>query len=462
MQINKGKLIHIVGIGGIGMSGIAEILNDLGYLVQGSDIAINTNITRLKKKKIKVFIGHKKENIQDAELVVYSSAIKKSNSELKESKTRNIPIISRAEALSQIANLKKTIAISGSHGKTTTTSLIATVLNSANYNPTVINGGIINQFGTNTKLGNGEWMVIEADESDGTFVKLPSTISVVTNIDHEHLDYYKSFSNLKSHFKNFLTQVPFYGFAVVCIDDEVTRKLVNSVTSTKLIKYGFHKSSDVSASNIHYLKDKVRFDVYFKQTKKLIRDISLPLFGDYNIRNSLAAIAICSNLNVPDKIIKQSLSKYKGVERRLTKLWSSKKITIIDDYAHHPTEIENVLRGLKKSYKKTKMVCIFQPHRFSRMVNLKTQFTKCFKSANHVFVSDVYRAGEKKPKNFKMSSFTKRLSENSKVKVSHYSSNNDLLNLIDYKYHILFVFLGAGTVTSWAKQFSETLKKIDE
>ena len=462
MQINKGKLIHIVGIGGIGMSGIAEILNDLGYLVQGSDISINTNITRLKKKKIKVFIGHKKENIQDAELVVYSSAIKKSNSELKESKTRNIPIISRAEALSQIANLKKTIAISGSHGKTTTTSLIATVLNSANYNPTVINGGIINQFGTNTKLGNGEWMVIEADESDGTFVKLPSTISVVTNIDHEHLDYYKSFSNLKSHFKNFLTQVPFYGFAVVCIDDEVTRKLVNSVTSTKLIKYGFHKSSDVRASNIYYLKDKVRFDVFFKKTKKLIRDISLPLFGDYNIRNSLAAIAICSNLNVPDKIIKQSLSKYKGVERRLTKLWSSKKITIIDDYAHHPTEIENVLRGLKKSYKKTKMVCIFQPHRFSRMVNLKTQFTKCFKSANHVFVSHVYRAGEKKPKNFKMLSFTKRLSENSKVKVSHYSSNNDLLNLIDYKYHILFVFLGAGTVTNWAQQFSETLKKIDE
>ena len=237
MQINKRKLIHIVGIGGIGMSGIAEILNDLGYLVQGSDIAINTNITRLKKKKIKVFIGHKKENIQDAELLVYSSAIKKSNSELKESKARNIPIISRAEALSQIANLKKTIAISGSHGKTTTTSLIATVLNSANYNPTVINGGIINQFGTNTKLGNGEWMVIEADESDGTFVKLPSTISVVTNIDHEHLDYYKSFSNLKSHFKNFLTQVPFYGFAVVCIDDEVTRKLVKSVTSTKLIKF---------------------------------------------------------------------------------------------------------------------------------------------------------------------------------------------------------------------------------
>ena len=462
MQINKRKLIHIVGIGGIGMSGIAEILNDLGYLVQGSDISINTNITRLKKKKIKVFIGHKRDNIKDAELVVYSSAIKKSNSELKESKTRNIPIISRAEALSQIANLKKTIAISGSHGKTTTTSLIATVLNSANYNPTVINGGIINQFGTNTKLGNGEWMVIEADESDGTFVKLPSTISVVTNIDHEHLDYYKSFSNLKSHFKNFLTQVPFYGFAVVCIDDEVTRKLVNSVTSTKLIKYGFHKSSDVCASNIYYLKDKVRFDVFFKKTKKLIRDISLPLFGDYNIRNSLAAIAICSNLNVPDKIIKQSLSKYKGVDRRLTKLWSSKKITIIDDYAHHPTEIENVLRGLKKSYKKTKMICIFQPHRFSRMVNLKTQFTKCFKSANHVFVSDVYQAGEKKPKNFKMSSFTKRLSENSKVKVSHYSSNNDLLNLIDYKYHILFVFLGAGTVTSWAKQFSETLKKIDE
>ena len=342
MQINKGKLIHIVGIGGIGMSGIAEILNDLGYLVQGSDISINTNITRLKKKKIKVFIGHKKENIQDAELVVYSSAIKKSNSELKESKTRNIPIISRAEALSQIANLKKTIAISGSHGKTTTTSLIATVLNSANYNPTVINGGIINQFGTNTKLGNGEWMVIEADESDGTFVKLPSTISVVTNIDHEHLDYYKSFSNLKSHFKNFLTQVPFYGFAVVCIDDEVTRKLVNSVTSTKLIKYGFHKSSDVRASNIYYLKDKVRFDVFFKKTKKLIRDISLPLFGDYNIRNSLAAIAICSNLNVPDKIIKQSLSKYKGVERRLTKLWSSKKITIIDDYAHHPLSLIHI------------------------------------------------------------------------------------------------------------------------
>ena len=461
MQINKRKLIHIVGIGGIGMSGIAEILNDLGYLVQGSDIAINTNITRLKKKKIKVFIGHKKENIQDAELVVYSSAIKKSNSELKESKTRNIPIISRAEALSQIANLKKTIAISGSHGKTTTTSLIATVLNSAKYNPTVINGGIINQFGTNTKLGNGEWMVIEADESDGTFVKLPSTISVVTNIDHEHLDYYKSFSNLKSHFKNFLTQVPFYGFAVVCIDDEVTRKLVNSVTSTKLIKYGFHKSSDVRASNIYYLKDKVRFDVFFKKTKKLIRNISLPLFGDYNIRNSLAAIAICSNLNVPDKIIKQSLSKYKGVERRLTKLWSSKKITIIDDYAHHPTEIREVVDGVRNSFKDKKIICIFQPHRISRLNDLKKEFCLSFKKANAVILCPVYKAGENLSLNLNYQSFAKQISKKSKVQVFLVNNQNQLAKFL--KQYLcaddIAIGMGAGSISNWIKELPNLMKK---
>jgi len=346
MKLNKNKLIHIVGVGGIGMSGIAEILSEMGYQVQGSDIKINVNIVRLNKKKIKTFNSHKQSNLKNVSLVVYSSAISKNNIELEHSKKIKIPSISRAEILSQIVKLKKTIAISGSHGKTTTTSLISAVLNGARMKPTVINGGIINQFGTNTKLGSGDWLVVEADESDGTFVKLPASISVVTNIDKEHLDYYSNFQNLKNYFKRFITQVPFYGFAVICIDDNELRKLATNISTTKIIRTGFHRESDIKCVKLRHKANETIFDVFVKEQNQTIKNIKLPLHGAYNVNNALAAIAVGLQLNVKPEIIKKSLNSFKGVQRRLTELWSNNNIRVVDDYAHHPTEINNVLKGL--------------------------------------------------------------------------------------------------------------------
>ncbi len=463
MKLNKNKLIHIVGVGGIGMSGIAEILSEMGYQVQGSDIKINANIVRLNKKKIKTFNSHKQSNLKNVSLVVYSSAISKNNIELAHSKKIKIPSISRAEILSQIVKLKKTIAISGSHGKTTTTSLISAVLNGARMKPTVINGGIINQFGTNTKLGSGDWLVVEADESDGTFVKLPASISVVTNIDKEHLDYYSNFQNLKNYFKRFITQVPFYGFAVICIDDNELRKLAANISTTKIIRTGFHRESDIKCIKLRHKANETIFDVFVKEQNQTIKNIKLPLHGAYNVNNALAAIAVGLQLNVKSEIIKKSLNSFKGVQRRLTELWSNNNIRVVDDYAHHPTEINNVLKGLVDADNKNRIITIFQPHRFSRVLDLKSKFTTCFKNSEYVFVSDVYGAGEKKPKNFDLNKFISNIAKNSKVKAEYFVKNDQLFELTKKnRSKIIFLFLGAGTVTDWAQNFAKELKKIYE
>ena len=463
MKINKKHLIHIIGVGGIGMSGIAEILSDLGYKVQGSDIIINTNIVRLNKKKIKTFHSHAEKNIYGVSLVIYSSAIKSENIELLYAKKNNIPVISRANILSQIVKLKKTIAVSGSHGKTTTTSLISSILNEAKLKPTVINGGIINQFGTNTKLGTGKWLIVEADESDGTFVKLPATIVVVTNIDKEHLDFYSTFQNLEQYFKKFITQVPFYGFAAVCIDDINLQKLVTKISTTKIIKFGFHKYSDVRSFNLRYKKNEVIFDVDIKAQKKIIKNIKLPLYGKYNVNNALAAITISLQLNIKPAIIKKSLNNFSGVQRRLTNLWSNNNYQVIDDYAHHPTEIENVLKGLVEANKKSKIITIFQPHRYSRVINLQNQFTKCFRNTKYLYVSEVYSAGEKKPDKFNLNKFIKTIKKNSKIDANIYIDNDQLLKFArNSKSKIIFLFLSAGSVTEWAHNFAEELKKIYE
>ena len=463
MKINKNILIHIIGIGGIGMSGIAEILSDMRYHVQGSDININSNILRLNKKNIKTFKGHKQENLKNVNLIVYSTAVKKSNVELKFAKKNKIPSITRAEILSQIVKLKNSIAVSGSHGKTTTTSLISSILNAAKMNPTVINGGIINQFGTNTRLGSGKWMVVEADESDGTFVKLPSTIAVVTNIDKEHLDFYKNYNNLLVQFKKFITQVPFYGFSIVCIDDPSIRKIVNKITTANIITYGETENSDIQSKKIRHNSKGVVFNVELKKINKTIKNISLPMHGNYNINNALAAIALASELNVNHGTIKKALSAFSGVQRRLTQLWDKKNIKIIDDYAHHPTEIKNVIEGLNHSNPKRKLIIIFQPHRYSRLVNLKKEFSKCFIKCDQVFVSNVYSAGEKMPQNFKLQSLLKSIKKNSKVNAEAYENDEQLLKLIKSSNDKLtFLFLGAGTVTQWASDFSKNLKKIYE
>ena len=466
MKINKKQLIHIIGIGGIGMSGIAEILNGLGYSVQGSDLSLNPNILRLRAKKIRVFIAHSKQNLKNVNLVIYSSAIKKNNIELKFAKSNSIPSIPRSNILAQLVSLKKTIAVSGSHGKTTTTSLIASVLSKSNYRPTIINGGIINEYGTNTRLGSGKWMVVEADESDSTFLKLSSTISIITNIDEEHLDYYKSFSNLKKSFSKFITQVPFYGCAIVCGDNEHIRKIIGNISTTKIIKYGLNNNNDVRATNIRSKDNKTIFDFYIRDDNKKIKkykNFSIPLVGKYNVLNSLATIAVTSHIGLKISKIQKAITLFKGVDRRLTHVGTVKNIEIIDDYAHHPTEIKNVLSGMKESRSSHNLIAVFQPHRFSRIVSLKKQFSAAFSSADHVIVSEVYSAGEKKPRNFKLDHLIRDIANKSKTKSSIYVDNNSILNLIEQlNGKTSVIFLGAGSVTRWAYDFYSVLKRAYE
>ena len=466
MKINKKQLIHIIGIGGIGMSGIAEILKGLGYSVQGSDISLNSNILRLKGKKIRVFIGHSKKNLKNVDLVIYSSAIKKNNKELKFAKDKLIPSIPRSNILAQLVSLKKTIAVSGSHGKTTTTSLIASVLSKSRYKPTIINGGIINEYGTNTRLGNGKWMVVEADESDSTFLKLSSTISVITNIDEEHLDHYKSFLNLKKSFMKFITQVPFYGCAIVCNDNKHVRNIIEKITTTKIIKYGLNNDNDIRATNIRIRENKTFFDIYIKEDNgkgKKYKNFSIPLVGKYNVLNALAAVAVAVKVGIKVTQIKKSITDFQGVERRLTHVGTVKNIEIIDDYAHHPTEIYNVLSGIKESRPSNNLIAVFQPHRFSRIVSLKGEFSTAFNSTDHVLISEVYSAGEKKPKKFQLNSLIKTIALKSKTKSSEYVDNNSIIDLIDqFNGKTTIVFLGAGTVTKWAHDFYYLMKRAYE
>ena len=466
MKINKKQLIHIIGIGGIGMSGIAEILNGLGYSVQGSDISLNSNILRLRGRQIKVFIGHSKRNLKNVDLVIYSSAIKNNNNELKFAKSKLIPSIPRSNILAQLVSLKKTIAVSGSHGKTTTTSLIASVLSKSNYKPTIINGGIINEYGTNTKLGSGKWMVVEADESDSTFLELSSTVSVVTNIDKEHLDHYKSFSNLRKSFLKFITQVPFYGCAIVCNDDKHVKKLISKITTTKIIKYGFNSDNDIRAINIRFKDNKTNFDLSIKEESnkiKKFRNFSIPLVGRYNVLNALATIAVAVHVGIKVTQIKKSIDSFKGVERRLTYIGTIKNVEIIDDYAHHPTEIHNVLSGIRESRPSNNLVTIFQPHRFTRIASLMKEFSAAFSYSDYVMVSEVYSAGEKKPRNFKLDDLIRNIANKSKTKSLIYTNNNSILELIDQSNtKTTILFLGAGSVTKWAHDFYSVLKRAYE
>ena len=462
MDISKNQVIHIVGIGGIGMSGIAEILSGLGYLIQGSDLSLNSNVIRLRKKNIKIFIGHKKSNIKGANIIIYSSAINKSNLELKYALNNNIPILSRSEILSQIVKLRKTILISGSHGKTTTTTMISSLLSDLDLSPTVINGGIINQYGTNTYLGTGEWMVVEADESDGTFIKLESAISVVTNIDKEHLEFYGSFKELKKSFHKFISRVPFYGFAVVCLDDKNIKSLVKKITNTNIITYGLNSNSNIKAKNLRYYSDKTVFDVYikFKTRRKLIKNFSIPIIGEYNVLNSLASISIAIKMNLSIKKTVQSLKNFKGVQRRLTQVGKYNKLKLIDDYAHHPTEIKSVLEAVKRSNPKSTITAIFQPHRYSRLLSLEKDFESCFKNANFVFISDVYAASEKKPKLFSINKLVKQISIKSKTKSSYLANYKNLKNeIIQNKSEGIYIFLGAGSITEWPYKLLKLLNE---
>jgi UDP-N-acetylmuramate--alanine ligase len=456
MLLNKTDIIHIIGIGGIGMSGIAEIMSKMGYRVQGSDANKSNNTKRLEKKNIKVFIGHKKNNVKRADIVFFSTAIKNSNIEMISARENNIPTLPRFKILSHLMRLKKGIAISGSHGKTTTTTMVSSIFMHQNLKPTIINGGIINEIGTNTKLGTGEWMVVEADESDGTFLKLPATISAITNIDKEHLDYYKSFSILKKSFKKFITQVPFYGFSVVCNDDPYLKKLITDIKSTSIIKYGFSKNSDIRAFNVRVKNDSVVFDVennLLKNNKKIIKNYQLPMLGSYNILNALVGIAISLKLKLPQQKTKKALKNFDGVARRFTKIDRINNNLFIDDYAHHPTEIDSVLSAAKQSQSLNNIIAVFQPHRYSRVLTLKKEFSKCFKKANTVLVLDIYAAGEKNYTSFKIKTLVNLIKNNSKTD-THYIESIDLVSkFLNAGKRNLVIFMGAGNISSQAVSF---------
>ncbi|MDP9126700.1 MAG: UDP-N-acetylmuramate--L-alanine ligase [Pseudomonadota bacterium] len=392
-------ILHFIGIGGIGMSGIAEILHNLGYQVQGSDLTDNANVKRLREKGLKVAVGHRAENLGEASVVVVSSAVKKDNPEVIAARAALLPIVPRAEMLGELMRLKWAVAVGGTHGKTTTTSIVATLFDTAGLDPTVINGGIINAYGTNARLGAGEWMVVETDESDGSFTKLPSTIAIVTNIDPEHMDHYADFDAVRRAYDTFVENIPFYGFAVLCVDHPEVQALIARVSDRKIITYGFSPQADIRAVNVEPRTEGTRYDVIVADRKtgedRTIEGFFLPVIGQHNVQNSLAAIAVGQRLGFPDHVLRTAMSKFEGVKRRFTRTGVVDGVTIVDDYGHHPVEIAATLKAAQQAKGNAgKIVAIMQPHRYSRLSGLFTEFCKCFNDADVVIVADVYPAGE--------------------------------------------------------------------
>ena len=390
-------IIHFVGIAGIGMSGIAEVLHNLGYFVQGSDISDGVNAKRLKGLGITIHAGHAEENLGEAQVVVVSTAVKSNNPEVQAARHRMIPVVRRAEMLGELMRLKWSIAVGGTHGKTTTTSMIAAMLDTANMDPTVINGGIINAWGSNARLGAGDWMVAEADESDGTFLKLPSTIAVVTNIDLEHLDHYGSFENLRDAFDAFVANIPFYGFAALCIDHSEVQAMIPRVSERRVISYGFSPQADVRGVIIKTTPESIIFNVHFTDRKtgaeQTFNNLALTMLGKHNVQNALAAIAIGVEMGISEKIIRRSLSTFEGVKRRFTHVSEVGGVKIIDDYGHHPVEIAAVLETARTA-SAGRVIAIVQPHRYTRLKQLFEGFCTCFNDADVVVVANVYEAGE--------------------------------------------------------------------
>jgi len=389
--------IHFVGIGGIGMSGIAEVLINLGYQVQGSDAADNANVKRLRDKGAKVFIGHDAKNLGDAEVIVVSTAIKRDNPELSAAREKRLPVVRRAEMLAELMRLKQCVAVAGTHGKTTTTSMVATLLDAGALDPTVINGGIINAYGTNARIGEGQWMVVEADESDGTFLKLPADVAIVTNIDPEHLDHFKTFDAIKEAFRTFVENLPFYGFAVMCLDHPTVQELVGKIEDRRVITYGENPQADVRLSNIDLDGGVCRFQVTIRDRlhacEITLDELVLPMPGHHNALNATAAIAVAYELGVGLDQIKKGLAGFGGVKRRFTRTGDWNGVAIFDDYGHHPVEIAAVLRAARASTK-AQVIAVVQPHRYTRLESLFDAFATCFNDADVVLVADVYAAGE--------------------------------------------------------------------
>jgi len=462
IELAKTEVIHFVGIGGIGMSGLALIMKGMGFNVQGSDISDNKNIDRLKKNKIKILIKHTKNNIEKATILVISSAIKKNNPELVEATRKQLPIYKRGEMLAHIVSLTKNIVVTGSHGKTTTTSLLASIFSKTKLDPTIINGGVLNSLKNSAKLGKSDWCILEADESDGSFIHVPPTYAIVTNIDREHMDFYKSMSVLRSLFVKFINKVPSFGKSFICIDDKNNIELLSKLKIKNYYTYGTSSKSQFHIKSIKQLKEFSEYDLSIKLPGKkniLINKIRIPLLGIHNIRNSTAAAAVASTIGISKKIIKKGLREFSGVQRRFNKVFSYRNVNYYDDYAHHPTEIKEVLNGVRAAYKKEEIICIFQPHRISRLKDLKKEFSASFKKADVVILCPVYAAGEKMKLGFNYSNFAKDIIKSSKVKLFLVNDQYELAKFIKNNIHgkKIVIGMGAGTISAWMKEIPKLL-----
>ncbi|NIA68626.1 UDP-N-acetylmuramate--L-alanine ligase [Pelagibius litoralis] len=464
LPLNLGT-IHFVGIGGIGMSGIAEVLANLGYQVQGSDMSDNANVQRLRKMGVEIFVGHRAENLGDAQVVVISSAIKAGNPEVDAARQRFIPIVRRAEMLGELMRLKWSIAVGGTHGKTTTTSMVATLLDGAGLDPTVINGGIINAYGTNARLGDGDWMVVEADESDGSFVKLPATIAVVTNIDPEHMDFYGSEEALHQAFEVFVENIPFYGFAVLCIDHPSVQALIGRIEDRRIITYGVSPQADYRAENIRVESGGLTYDIVVTErsgdTTSRIEAMHLPMLGQHNAMNALAAVAVAREMGLEETSIRQALSGFGGVKRRFTRTGEAGGVTVIDDYGHHPVEITAVL-GAARQAAEGKVIAVVQPHRYTRLRDLFEQFCSCFNDADTVIVADVYAAGEQPIPGADRDGLVEGLRARGHRQPLALESAEALPAMIHELATPgdLVVCLGAGNITAWANALPEALQAL--
>ena len=462
IKLARSEIIHFVGIGGIGMSGLSLIMKGKGFRVQGSDIASNKNIERLKKEKIKISIGHKKQNINNATIVVVSSAIKKNNPELIQAKKKLLPIYKRGEMLAHIVSLTKNIVVVGSHGKTTTTSLITSIFQETKIDPTIINGGVINSINNSAKLGKSDWSILEADESDGSFIHIPPTYSIITNIDREHMDFYSSMNELNKYFVKFVNKVPSFGKSFICIDDKNNRNLLKKIKNKNFYTYGLNSKANFCIKNLKQFRQYSQFDLKIilpNKKSKLIKNFKIPLLGIHNVKNSVAAAALALTVGLSVSSIKKGLKNFKGVQRRFNKIFTFNKVDFFDDYAHHPTEIKVVLDGVRNVYKGYEKICIFQPHRISRLKDLRKDFSYAFKDADKVILFPIYTAGEKIKLGFSYLNFAKEVIKNSKVQ----------LFLVDDKFQLakylknniygkkIVIGMGAGTISTWMRELPKLL-----
>jgi UDP-N-acetylmuramate--alanine ligase len=458
--------IHFIGIGGIGMSGIAEIMHNLGYKVQGSDIAEGANVLRLRKMGIPITVGHSVDNLKNAHAVVYSSAVKTGNAEFDAARALSLPLVRRAEMLAEIMRLRSCVAVAGTNGKTTTTTMIAALLDAGGMDPTVVNGGIINAYGTNARLGAGEWVVVEADESDGTFLKLPATVAVVTNVDPDHLDYYGSFDRMRDAFQRFIENVPFYGFAVLCLDHPEVQAMVGRIEDRRIVTYGFSPQADLRASNLTFSDGASRFDVVIADrrggTQLRLDDMRLPMPGEHNVQNALAAIAVARELGVSNETIRKALANFAGVGRRFTRVGGWKGAAVVDDYAHNPFKIAAALKAARQAYSGA-VIAIVQPHRYSRLRDTFEQFAKCLNDADVAVIAPVYAAGEKPLEGINRDTFADALRAHGHRDVRVIEGEADLPALIASVENTLangaIVFLGAGSITQWAHGLEAAMNK---